>query len=242
MLILYTYSISRFMWLLIKIITSYINFYIIFSKLELIVLILLTVLKITFSNREQVINEHSPTNLEIDSPESEYEDLQNFTIQAKEQWHIVKDNLGKWHIALVIEVFDWDESIILCIDVLVSASLFFRFPLTQAKQYLIEIADDDSVVLAADLQYNIVGVGFQIGDLCDLPDSTLILNTFWIRIIQRAWKRVYVERMRRLKLRGSLKAQRQFELSGKYGITTCSGLRGLLYNQVYPDLIQSQQI
>jgi len=32
-----------------------------------------------------------------------------------------------------------------------------------------------------------------------------------------------------LKLRGGIKAQRQFELSGNYGVTMGDGLRGMLY-------------
>ena len=167
-------------------------------------------------------------------------------LTAKEYWHIVKDHLGKWHIGLVFEVVDSNGSIVLCADVLVSLSLFFRFPMSSAKQYLLEIAedDDDSVILAADIQHNIIGSRstLETGDIYDLPDLPLILKTYWIRIIQRTWRRIYLERMRRLKLRGSIKAQRQFELSGNYGIPVGDGLRGMLYNQISPELVQSQQI
>ena len=162
-------------------------------------------------------------------------------LTAKEYWHIVKDHLGKWHIGLVFEVVDSNGSIVLCADVLISSSLFFRFPMSSAKQYLLEIADedDDSIILAADIHHNIFGsrTRLETREIYDLPDCPLIVETYWIRIIQRTWRRIYLERMRRLKLRGGIKAQRQFELSGNYGIPVGDGLRGMLY-----PLMQCQQI
>jgi len=148
-----------------------------------------------------------------------------YILRANEQWHIVKDsspNSGKWHIALVIEVVNNDNEIVLCLDIFVDASLFYKFPMEAAKRYLIDVAEEDenTVILAEDMQYNI-----RVNGLHDLPDYPVIIKTHWVRIIQRLWRKVYY---RRLKLRGSLKAQRQFELSGKYGIGCGCGLRGML--------------
>jgi hypothetical protein len=229
---------------LIKLITCYIEFSIIFVQIELAFLILFTGMKLSVNHggTGEEENEGTGGNREdggIEEDEEEFVDNNswlnsldeyNHDIFAKEQWHIAKDHLGKWHIGLVLEIVNRDESVLLCVDVLVSASLFFRFPLQKAKQYLIEMAEDneDAIILAEDLQYNIVGVEFHAGDIYDLPDLQLTIKTYWLRIIQRAWKRVYAERMRRLKLRGRIKAQRQFELSGKYGIPLGNGLRGLL--------------
>ena len=156
------------------------------------------------------------------------EDRSNLKI--KENWHIVQDHLGKWHIGLVFEVTDHENDIVLVVDVLVSASLFYRFPMISAKTYLIEVAEEDenAVILAADLHHNICGSSFQVGDIYDLPDLPLIIKTRWICIIQRTWRRIY---QRRLKLRGSLKTQRQFELSGGYGYLG-GGLRGMLSSSI----------
>lgn len=213
----------------VKLITCYIEISILFAQIDFILLILISLIKIAVSNRYRT-NDVPVASTDVITDEPENERIPTFTIQAKEQWHIAKDNLGKWHIGLVIEIVDWNDSIVLCVDVLVSASLFFRFPLQKAKQYLIEMAEDnqDVIILAADLQYNIVGVEFQINDMYDLPDLPVIIKTYWIRIIQRTWKRVYAERMCRLKLRGGLKAQRQFELTGNYGGPSVVGLRGML--------------
>lgn len=43
---------------------------------------------------------------------------------------------------------------------------------------------------------------------------TVVLKTFWLRIIQRIWKRVY----RALRARGSAAAQRRFEISGRWSL------------------------
>jgi hypothetical protein len=82
-----------------------------------------------------------------------------------------------------------------------------------AKSYLIELVDDEDedVVLASDFEH---AIRFQ--GLYDLPDPPLIIKTCWICFIQRKWKRIYKERMRKLMERGSLKSQRLFELCGKY--------------------------
>lgn len=158
------------------------------------------------------------------------------TLKIKEQWHVVQDQSsspsGKLHIGLVFEVINSENDIVFCVDVLVSSSLFFQFPMEAAKLYLIAVAeeDDGSVILAEELHHNICGSRFQLGDIYDLPDLPLIIKTYWIRIIQRRWRRVY---SMRLKLRGSLKAQRQFELSGSYGYLG-GGLRGMLSNTGTP--------
>lgn len=157
-----------------------------------------------------------------------------YILRANEQWHIVKDPSEKCHIGLVIEVVDNDNDIALCLDVLVEATTFYTFPIDAAKQYLIDVAEEDrdTVILAADIQHYI-----RVNGVYDLSDFPVIVKTYWIRIIQRIWRRIYLERMRLLKLRGSIKAQRQFELSGKYGIPVGDGLRGILY-----PLMQCQQI
>jgi hypothetical protein len=133
---------------------------------------------------------------------------------ANEEWHIVADSFGKLHIGLSIEVFNGSDEIVNCVDLLMTSSTFFYFPIQTAKKYLVDsVEEDNPILIASDIAYVT-----RVPGLYDLPDMPVIMKTFWIRIIQRRWKRVYSEKMRLLRLRGSLKAQRQFELTGKYGI------------------------
>jgi hypothetical protein len=63
------------------------------------------------------------------------------------------------------------------------------------------------------------------------PDNVvIILKTFWIRLVQRTWKRVYRERRRVIQLRCSRQCHRHVELTGRYieGAQYLPELRGML--------------
>ena len=165
-------------------------------------------------------------NWEDDSENSE--DSCNYSV--KEYWHIVDDSLGKWHIGLAIEITDntSDDNVVLYVDVLMKPFAFFRFPTQTAKDFLVAIIEEneDVIVHAVHLENMTNTYG-----LYDLPESRLILKTHWIRIIQRRWKSIYIQRKQLLLRRGSIASQRCFELNGNYGtMSQCSviGLRGML--------------
>lgn len=58
----------------------------------------------------------------------------------------------------------------------------------------------------------------------------VIIKTFWLRIVQRAWKKQFAKRQSIIRARGHIASQRHFELTGTYPICirTIPGLRGLL--------------
>jgi hypothetical protein len=64
------------------------------------------------------------------------------------------------------------------------------------------------------------------------PDGlySTILKTFWIKWIQRAWKKQYAKRQEILRLRSSIQVQRYFELYGQYPnmLKNIPGIYGLL--------------
>jgi hypothetical protein len=165
----------------------------------------------------------------IDREEEEGNDELDLRCLANEQWHIVCDGSGCYHIGLIIEVFDIYAEPVLRVDISVSVSTFYRFPMDAAKQYLIDYIEsvesvDDFVDTSGILAYNI-GHNIRVDGLRDFPDgSVLTIKTYWIRIIQRRWKRIYAEKMRLLWLRGGLRAQRNFEICGKYGIPSSGEL------------------
>ena len=69
-----------------------------------------------------------------------------------------------------------------------------------------------------------------IMQLCVLPDQSysVVLKTYWLRIIQRTWKRVYSERRRILMTR--MLSHHYFEIHGDYpvGLRNLPHLRGML--------------
>ena len=68
--------------------------------------------------------------------------------------------------------------------------------------------------------------------LCIKPDGEycVIIKTFWLKMVQRAWKKQYAKKKEIIMLRGSITARRHFELTGTYPqrLRIVPGLRGLL--------------
>jgi len=135
------------------------------------------------------------------------------------QWHILVDTEdSKKYIGLIFEVVDSELNVVYCVDVIMNACSFFRFPVSLVKTHLLDIVCDSEsdlpLMVASDLCRLVGDYG-----LMDIPSSPIVFKTLWISVIQRAWRRNYAERQRRLLLRGSLAAQRRFELCGDYGIS-----------------------
>ncbi len=58
----------------------------------------------------------------------------------------------------------------------------------------------------------------------------VVLKTFWLKIIQRTWKRIYREQQEMLRNRCSLTNMRYFELRGRHLsiIASLPGLYGMM--------------
>ena len=58
----------------------------------------------------------------------------------------------------------------------------------------------------------------EIGEYIILPtqESVAILKTFWIRIIQRRWRKIYQARQRLIKERSTMGALRERQLTGQW--------------------------
>jgi hypothetical protein len=103
----------------------------------------------------------------------------------------------------------------------VSSHLFFQYPASIIQRYLQTVS----------LIY-VVNPTIDILKLHVLSDETYVVikKTFWIRIIQRRWRSVLRERNDIMRKRGSIPAQRHFELYGYYppGLRYLPGLYGML--------------
>jgi hypothetical protein len=150
-------------------------------------------------------------------------------IIVKDNWHIVvmpSAVKGKYYVGLVLEAFDGDE-LVLSIDLIFAAELFYRFPIERAKDILkvyAEYDDDDSALLAHNM---CTLLGLRDGSVSDVYEMPLSNKTYWIRIIQRRWRRVCRENLALLRMRGGLANQRRFELTGKYGLPILRGIKRL---------------
>lgn len=104
-------------------------------------------------------------------------------------------------------------------DIFISAKLFFKFKFTDISLYV-----------------NIYGYlrnhcGIHIMQLCINDDVyNVVLKTHWIRLIQRKWKSVFIQRNIVIKIRKSIYCQNHFERCGRYvdGANYMPSLLGIL--------------
>jgi len=109
------------------------------------------------------------------------------------------------------------------LDTSISPSSLFSYEIDDIAQYL--------------AQYSICNIFrtlpcVHIMQLDIKPDGEYcaIIKTFWLRIVQRAWKKQFYKRQAVIRSRGNIAAQRHFELTGTYPreLRNIPGLRGLL--------------
>lgn len=103
---------------------------------------------------------------------------------------------------------------------------FFHFPYNFSLNYLYFYSIIDFTLLER------FSTKIDIMKLDIAKDGTynVIIKTFWIKIIQRTWKRVLKERLDIIKRRGFLGSQQYFSLHGKYpcGLKQLPSLYGML--------------
>lgn len=160
------------------------------------------------------------------------------------QWHIVSiADITK--VGLVIDVFSCGQimnipelttemsqrgnmipdNLLFCVDILMDTSTFFHFPTRVFTHYVLDLVETifrTNSIQQYEESYPVLTASeieriFGITGIYDIPDATpIVLKTHWIRILQKKWRRWFAEKKRRLRIRGSLASQRQFELTGKY--------------------------
>ena len=81
-------------------------------------------------------------------------------------------------------------------------------------------------IITNKLNYNpqIAEIFYLSGDEC-----VAVLKTFWLKIVQRCWKRVYLSRMKSIKERTLLKSLYFKEINGKWP-NTMPSITGMFYN------------
>jgi len=106
----------------------------------------------------------------------------------------------------------------------ISASSFFKYPITKVRQYLL----DYSIIYGQYKKIDIIKLDIEADGFYNV-----ILKTYWIRLIQRHWKKYFIERNKVLKKRCSIYSINHKMIYGKYPINqrVLPGLNGLL--QIY---------
>jgi hypothetical protein len=130
----------------------------------------------------------------------------------------------------------------LLIGTTVSPRIFYKYPYNNVSRYLRAYSIVRNKYSTKNIQ--IMQLKIITTHLTTYTHNTLtvIIKTYWIRLIQRHWKKIYKIRMESIKLRKNISNQRHFELNGRYKIGSNNlppSLYGMLsmYNYKAVDVI-----
>jgi hypothetical protein len=109
------------------------------------------------------------------------------------------------------------------LDTAVSPATLFSYSLNHIMLYLAEYS-------ICSITRNLPCVHILQLDVKPDGEYCTIIKTFWLKIVQRAWKKQFAKRRTVLLSRGHIAAQRHFELTGTYPreLRNIPGLCGLL--------------
>jgi hypothetical protein len=98
-----------------------------------------------------------------------------------------------------------------------SPTTFYRFPTEKLEYYLEYYSFDWDYHYAPDApRIRIIQIQHKYNETDTEPEYQVIDKTFWLRLVQRTWKRKYYEKRRIERARGSVQNQRHFEIRGRY--------------------------
>ena len=176
------------------------------------------------SDEEDELNSDEYEGAEMDSdddssiPESLDEDL-------NETFELIPD--GKYSIAYTFIFKEFRNSLFEHqIIHRMSPTTYFRYPTEQLEYYLEfysfywtyfyapEPARIRIVQVIHNLPHDQPNTNAQPGQI--EPEYIVIDKSFWIRVLQRTWKRKYAEKKRLERAKGTIRNQRYFEIHGRY--------------------------
>jgi len=95
------------------------------------------------------------------------------------------------------------------LDTAISARTLFSYQIDDISLYLAEYS-------VSNIMRTLPCVHILKLDIKPDGEYCAIIKTFWLRIVQRAWKKRFAERQRVIMARRNIAAQRHFELTGTY--------------------------
>ena len=98
----------------------------------------------------------------------------------------------------------------LLLGMTISPNRFYKYPYNDVSHYLRAY----SIIRNKNSTKNIQIMKLKIDTHTNT--YTVLIKTYWIRLIQIHWKKIYKERMEFIKLRKNISNQRHFELNGRY--------------------------
>ena len=112
---------------------------------------------------------------------------------------------NKYYIGIKYDYLDINDNLIFSSSV--SPIIFFKYSITNIMEYLYFYSNNIEPISKVDIM--------QLQILED-ETYTVILKTYWIRLIQRHWRSLLMKRAQIIKKRCTLKSLKYFEIHGRY--------------------------
>jgi hypothetical protein len=114
-------------------------------------------------------------------------------------------NDDKQHLKYYIGVCMEDDDGSLLLGTSISLQTFFRYDIEYIERYLdYDNAPNEIVIMQLHISNELV--------------YNVVLKTFWLKIVQRTWKRIFNQRQKIIQIRKSVYVQEYFRLNGRYPI------------------------
>jgi len=173
---------------------------------------------------------YSTTNSNMDSTmhyDMESESIENDLIineiaEIEEDFCDIEKRSNEYYIGSTILQPEFDT---ILLGIAISRGSFFKYNANLVQQYFSEYSC---------IQYSkLPDIHIIKLYISPIGEYVSILKTWWIKWIQRAWKKRFADNKKIIRLRGGIFARKQVELTGKYPIhlRNIPGLRGLLYKE-----------
>ena len=160
---------------------------------------------------------------DISDTDSTYDSIYDtiYDIADKEEEYIDSEKQhGKYYIGL--SVYNSDNNSIQ-LSTVVSVNTLFTYDINAIQLYLEEYS-------MRCIDYTLLPIHIMKLDIKSDGEYCVVIKTFWLKVIQRAWKTQFANRKHTIRMRGSIQSQYYFTMNGRYpvGLRNIPGLRGLL--------------
>lgn len=110
-------------------------------------------------------------------------------------------------------IIDIDNKLLL--ETSISPQTLFKYKFAHIQEYL------DNGSTTVDSEYKYKPINIEILQLYIAEDFTynVVVKTFWLRIVQRTWKRLFQQRKKIIQIRKCVTSQEHFRLRGKYPLS-----------------------
>lgn len=140
---------------------------------------------------------------------------------------------NSYYIGLCFREAKYKEPILLNISI--SNKLFFKYQNEIINDFLSYFHTHDNIYNSNQIRIDIMKTNFLKTTPGNFTIYAVVLKTFWLRLVQRTWRKVYKQKMQIVKKRRHIFNLRHREIHGKYpnGLNYLPGLHGMMVNNFY---------